>query len=158
MRVLTRIAFVALSALLATNVTALLAPAQGDKDAKIPVRHLKFTPKDPMAGFKLGGRNKLTALDDAGAVEALLGKDSVKSLIDAVDFAKEKIVMLSWSTSGPPDGMLAHEVKGTGKDRKLQFYVQAPNAQTRGERLRLALDFFAVPKDVAVAFDPKERN
>jgi len=95
---------------------------------------------------------------NAAAVERLLGKDSAKKLLELVDFKKEKIALASWATSGPPEGSLKHEVKGEGKERRLVFYVQAPaGAQIRGQRERIAADFFAVPMDIAVVFDPTER-
>ncbi len=130
--------------------------AQGDKgkDAKATVRALKFAPKDPTIGFKIGGQNKLTTLADSEAVEKLVGKESAKGLVDAVDFTKEQIVLVSWTTSGPPDGVLMHEMK----DGKIQFYVQEPiGVKVRGQRARIAADFFASPRDAKVAFDPKER-
>jgi hypothetical protein len=132
--------------------------AQAGKDEKIVVRKLKFVPKDPTVTFRIGGKSKLTTLEDATAVEKLVGKDSAKALVDLVDFKKEKIVFVSWTTGGPPDGVLSHEVKGTGKELKLNFYVQGPPAgNPRGLRARLGADFFVVPRSVAVAFDPKER-
>jgi hypothetical protein len=130
--------------------------AQGDKgkDTKSAVRTLKFAPKDATVSFKIGGQNKLTALADAEAVEKLVGKDAAKALVDAVDFTKEQIVLVSWTCSGPPDGVLMNEMK----DGKIQFYVQGPiDAKVRGQRARIAGDFFAVPRDAKVAFDPKER-
>jgi hypothetical protein len=129
----------------------------GDKPAA--VRPLKFKPADPTAIFTLGGKANATALADAAAVEKLIGKASAKGLVDQVNFEKEAIVFVSWNTSGPPDGNLMHEFKGDGKDRKLTFYVQGPpGGGARGQRLRIGADFFAVPRDVAVTFDPKERN
>jgi hypothetical protein len=146
----------------ATVAMAILAgagTAAQDKDEKIVVRPLKLVVKDFAVIGRIGGQNKLTTLADATAVEKLLGKDAAKSLGDQADFAKEQIVLVSWGTSGPPDGMLKHEIKGMDKDRKLIFYVQGPvGAMVRGQRLRLGADFFAVPKGVAVSFDPKERN
>jgi hypothetical protein len=131
--------------------------AQDDKgkDAKSSVRALKFAPKDPTIGFKIGGLSKLTTFADADAVEKLVGKESAKGLVDAVDFTKEQIVLVSWTTAGPPEGMLMHEVK----DGKLQFFIQGPNGVKipRGQRARLGADFFAVPRDAKVAFDPRER-
>ena len=129
------------------------------KDEKVVVRPLKFAPKDPTATFSLGGQSKLTQCADAAAVEKLVGKDAAKGLVDAVDFEKEKIVLVSWTTSGPPDGSLKHEVKGAGKERKLTFFVQGPaGAKARGQRARLGADFFAVPKSIAVTFEAKERR
>ena len=142
----------------ATGLAVPTLNAQGDKDDKIAVRPLKFTPKDPTLGFTLGGKSKLTPLADAEAVEKLVGKDNAKALTDLVDFKKEQIVLVSWTSSGPPEGKLMHEVKGTGKERRLHFYVQAPDAKIRGARARLAADFFAVPAGIEVSFDPKERK
>ncbi|MBI1832938.1 MAG: hypothetical protein HYR84_15975 [Planctomycetes bacterium] len=128
------------------------------QEEKTTVRPLKFTPKDPTIIFSIGAKNKVTALADAAAVEKLLGKENAKRLTVTVDFDKEQIVFVSWSTSGPPDGMLRHEVKGTGKDRKVTFYVQGPPGVTaRGQRLRIGADFFVLPRHVAVAYDTKER-
>lgn len=136
-------------------LTASDSVAQGEKgkDAKSAVRALKFAPKDPTIGFKIGGQSKLFILADAEAVEKLVGKEAAKGLIDAVDFTKEQIVLVSWTTAGPPDGMLMHEMK----DGKIQFFVQGPAAKTRGQRARLGADFFAVPRDAKVVFDTKER-
>jgi len=124
------------------------------EDSAPTVRQLKFVAKDPTAIFNLGGKGKLTRLADAEAVEKLVGKDAAKRLIDAVDFTKEAIVLVSWSTSGPPDGKLQQQLK----DKNLQFYVQGPpGGGARGQRLRIAADFFAVPRELNVTFDPKER-
>jgi hypothetical protein len=135
---------------LASSVTA------SDKD-KIDVRTLKFTPKDPTAVFQIGGKGKLTVMTDLAAVEKLVGKDNAKGLAGMVDFNKDQLVLVSWTTSGPPEGTLKYEVKGMGKDRKVIFYVQGPNAAVRGQRARIGADFFALPKDVPVTFEPKER-
>jgi hypothetical protein len=127
-------------------------------DEKPAVRPVKFVAKDPTVAFMIGGMSKVTTLADAEAVEKLVGKDSAKSLIDAVDFKKETLVLVSWTTSGPPDGMLNHEIKGDGADRKVTFYVQGPaGAKVRGQRARIGADFFAVPRDLKVAFESKER-
>jgi hypothetical protein len=126
-------------------------------DAKIVVRKLKFEPK-PKVIFMIAGKSKLWALEDAAAALKLVGKDAAKALVDLVDFKNEKVVLVSWTTSGPHDGVLSHQVKGTGKDRSLNFYVQGPPAgNPRGLRARLGADFFAVPRTVTVTFEPKER-
>jgi hypothetical protein len=131
--------------------------AQGEKD-KLVVRSLKFMPSDPSVSFFIGGMSKVTVCTDAAAVEKLVGRDSAKQLLNAFNFENESIVLVSWTTSGPPDGALKHEVKGEGKDRKVTFYVQGPPAGgARGQRARIGADFFAVPKGTAVTFDPKER-
>jgi len=129
----------------------------GDSKAS-EVRHLVFAPKDPTIALIIGGMNKVTSLTDAEAVEKLLGKNNAKALIASVDFDKEQLVLVSWSTSGPPDGVLRHEMKGDAKDRKVTFYVQGPpGGGVRGQRLRLGADFFAVPRSVTVVYDSKER-
>jgi hypothetical protein len=143
---------------------AVILPVSGafatekEKEEKITVRSVAFKPKDPTSFFRLGGQGKVTALTDAESVEKLVGKDNAKMLVDAVDFTKEQLVFISWTTSGPPDGKLMHEVKGMGKDRKVIFYVQGPEkGKIRGQRARLGADFFALPKNVTVEFEPKER-
>jgi hypothetical protein len=124
------------------------------KDTKPMVRPLKFAPKDPTINFKIGGMGKLTVLTDAEAVEKLVGQASAKSLTDAVDFKKESIVLVSWTTSGPPEGVLKHEIK---KDAVV-FYVQGPpGGGARGQRARIGADFFAIPRDVQATFEPRER-
>lgn len=155
MKSLLLILLAGMSALLATTGSA----APGDKDDKVVVRLLRLQGSDPATVFQLGGQSKLTTLADAVAVEKLVGKAGAKSLVDGVDFTKEQIVLVSWTTSGPPDGKLSHEVKGKADDRQLVFFVQGPiGAKVRGQRARIGVDFFAVPRNVAVTFDPKERG
>lgn len=127
------------------------------KEDKV-VRPLKFTPANPRINFSIGGQNKLVTLPDAAAVEKLVGKDSAKSLVELVDFKKETIVLVSWTTSGPPEGVLKFEMKGQGEARMVQFYIQGPpGGGVRGQRARIGADFFAVPSNLKVSFDPKER-
>ena len=134
------------------------AEGKAGGDAKPLVRPIKFVAKDPTIAFTIGGMSKVTTLADAEAVEKLIGKASAKSLLDAVDFQKEMLVLVSWTTSGPPDGTLQHEMKGEGAARKITFFVQGPpGAGIRGQRARIGADFFAVPRDTKVAFDAKER-
>jgi hypothetical protein len=130
-----------------------------DAAKKIVVRPLTFAPKDPTVNFRIGGQNKLTVLADAAAVEKLVGKDNAKTLTAGVDFDKEMIVLVSWTTAGPPEGKLKYAVAGNDKEVRLTFYVQGPPAdQPRGQRARIGADFFAIPRNVAVTFDAKERN
>ena len=131
----------------------------GDKSAKIDVRALQFKPTDSSFFIHVGGQNKVTTLINTASMEKLLGKGNAKALASQVDFGKEKIVLVSWTTSGPPEGTLKYEVKGTGKDCRVTFYVQGPPGATiRGQRARIAADFFAVPRNAVVLFDPQERN
>ncbi len=127
-------------------------------DGSITVRPLAFKPSEDGFYIRFGGQAKVTTMESAAAVEELLGKATAKQILDVVDFTKEKVVLVSWSTSGPPEGSLKHEVEGEGKERRLVFYVQGPaGSQIRGMRERIAADFFAVPKDLVVAFDAAER-
>jgi len=144
--------------LVLAGLTPQASQAQDAKEEKIVVRPLKFTPKDPALNYRIGGQSKTTTLADPAAVKKLVGTDNAKALLDLVDFQKEKLVLVSWTTSGPPDGTLQHEFKGTGKDPRLIFFVQGPpGANARGQRARLGANFFAVPRNVDVSFDPKER-
>jgi hypothetical protein len=124
--------------------------AQGDNEKKIGVRLLEFKREDPTFIIRVGGQSKLTTLADAAALEKLVGKNQAKSLVDLVDFAKDKIVLVSWTTSGPPEWKLEYTVAGAGQERRLTFYVQGPpGAGARGQRARIGADFFAVPKNLA---------
>lgn len=127
-------------------------PKKGEQ--KTSVRPIKIDFGDPTLAFKIGGQSKLTSMTDLDAVEMLVGKAAAKTLGAAVDFQMESLVLVSWTTSGPPDGTLKHEVK---KDGAIVFYVQGPGGQVRGQRARIGADFFAVPKDAKVSFDVKER-
>ena len=143
---------------LATGLADSAVQAQGDKDNEKIVRPLQFAPKDPTVVFMIGGQSTLIRLTDAEAVEKLVGKSAAHSLIDLVDFKKEAIVLVSWTTSGPPEGVLKHETKGDGAGRRVQFYVQGPpGGGARGQRARIGADFFAVSREVKATFDPVER-
>jgi hypothetical protein len=129
-------------------------------DGSITVRALSFKPSDRNFALKFGGKSKVTTMADAAAVERLFGKEFSKELMRLADFTKEQIVLVSWTTAGPPEGVLKHEVKGKeGEEPQLVFYVQGPKgAGIRGMRARIGAEFFAVPKDIAVAFDAVERR
>jgi hypothetical protein len=144
---------------LAAAVCEPLPAGEKGKDSKgeRSVRALKFAPKSPILVFAIGGKGKLTRCDDAVALANLLGANGqaeANALAAQVDFKKEAIVFISWTTSGPPDGVLTHQVT----DKKVTFFVQGPGAgAARGLRARIGADFFAVPRDRKVTFDPKER-
>lgn len=125
---------------------------------KIIVRHLAFKPANRMFGLRFGGKSTITVLEDASAARKLFGEENAQSLVGLVDFTKEKIVLVSWTTAGPPEGELKHEIKTEGDDRETVFYVQGPDCQIRGMRARIGADFFAVSKAIAVSFDAKERQ
>jgi hypothetical protein len=126
------------------------ATAQGNGD----VRALKLAPpRPPMTIFTFAGRNEMITFANAGDVERLMGKEAASGLVDQVDFAREKMVLVSWTTPGTPDGTLRYEVE----NGKIVFFVQGPGTNFRGKRLRLGADFFAVPRNADVVFDLKER-
>jgi hypothetical protein len=151
------VCLVGLASAIALTAAEPSKPAGGAEEP-ITVRSLAFKPTEDDFYSRFGGQNKVTTMEDGEAVKRLLGKDSAKKLLELVDFTKEKVVLASWATSGPPEGSLKHEVKGEGKERRLVFYVQGPaGAQFRGQRARIAADLFAVPRDIVVAFDPAER-
>lgn len=132
--------------------------AHGGGDAAVPVRPLAFKPSEDDFFIRFGGQNKLTIFETAAAMETLLGKEAAKDLASRVDFGKERVALVSWTTGGPPEGVLKHEFEGEGGEQRLVFYVQGPRGvQFRGMRALIAADFFAVPKGVAVSFDPEER-
>jgi len=144
------LAFACTFALLAT-VTAAGEPG---KD----IRPILFKPIDGSLNIKLGGQSKTYVAKDAATAEEFLGKEDAKALAAKLDFTKEQLVLVSWTTSGPPEGTLKHEIKGAAGNRALVFFVQAPAAPVRGQRARIGMDLFAVPRDLAVSFDAKERR
>ena len=159
------------SILVCVVATLTAATCADDKGDKIAVRNVEFTPKDDKADKALiiwlgiSGQSKVTTLTDAAAIEKLVGTDNVKGQLSKVDFNKDQLVCVSWMSSGPPYGTLKHEVKGVGKDRQVTFYVQGSGrvkAKKGNSSVELVIDFigadfFALPRNVKVAFDPKER-
>ena len=100
--------------------------------------------------YTFAGKNDMTIFANAEAVESFMGKDAAKGLIDGVDFSKEKIVLVSWITTGPPDGSLQYEVnKGV-----IEFYMQSPG-NVRRERLAtygaVSLPCRAMPRWCSIA-------
>src|SRR5262249_22613373 len=100
--------------------------AQDKKEDKLAVRRLKFMPDDNTVVFLIGRQSKLTMLEDAAAVEKLVGKKAAKAIGDQVDFEREKIAFVSWATSGPPDGKLMQEHKVDQLGATLNFYFRGP--------------------------------
>jgi hypothetical protein len=81
-----------------------------------------------------------------------LGEDIAKQIIGKVGFAKEALVHVSWGSSGPPFGELAHEIKDGKGGKTITFFVLEPKVNQRGMAYRLGNDFFAVPKNSSVQF------
>ena len=100
-------------AVLGAMVSQPTSAGEKGKDDK-SVRMLKFAPKKAATLFTIGGKSQVMRCDDVDAVAKLLGNDGAteaKALAAQVDFDKESIVLVSWTTSGPPDGVLKHESK-----------------------------------------------
>jgi len=76
------------------------------------------------------------------------GPKGAPQLAKQVDFAKEQILFVRWSSSGPPFGTLRYDVKAEGKTHVVEFHIQEPKAKVRGEALRIGADYFAVPKGI----------
>jgi hypothetical protein len=127
--------------------------AQGRVNGEVRLLRLA-PPRPPMTIFTFAGRNEMISFADAAELEKLMGIEAAAGLADQVDFSREKIVLVSWSTPGTPDGTLRYHVK---RDGAIEFFVQGPGTNFRGIRLRLGADFFAVPRDAKVVFDLNER-
>lgn len=156
------------SSLVYAAVTLTSATFVDDKDEKIAVRALSLPPKDPKDPrlyLRIGGHSKVVVLTNTAAVEKLLGKESAKCVLSMVDFEKEQLVFVSWITDSTTDGSLKHESKGAGAERLITFYVQGSGKgkAKKGESsvelvvTIIGADFFALPRNVKVGFDPKER-
>lgn len=147
---------VGISLALSIAALAVVGRSAGQEGEKSTVRPLKFAPRDPALIFRIGGQSKLHTFGDPAALDKFLGKAAAEALARQVDFAQEQIVLVSWTTSGPPEGVLRYEA--TGKGKGITFFVQGPPpGRPRGMRARIGADFFAVPKTAQVHFDPKER-
>ena len=98
--------------------------------------------------------NKSYVISSEKEAVKLFGKTLGPALIEGVDFTKEQAVIVSWITGGPPFGTLMWHAPD---ETSIEFYIKAPRARARGEAARFGVDRFAVPADVKVTFDPKER-
>ncbi|MBY0525950.1 MAG: hypothetical protein K2R98_21330 [Gemmataceae bacterium] len=155
---------------------ALLGTSGFAADAdKAPVRQLKF--KTGQASLPMGGTQVVLFADAKELIKGLeerikdkfvegkgfipatpeerkaIAEKLAKELGEQVDFTKEQIAWVGWTTSGPPEGQLKHEIK----DKEVIFYVQAPAANVRGQRARIGNDFFAVPAKLKAQIEKGER-
>lgn len=130
------------------------------KDPEAPqVRALKFEPAKQDFYIEFGGKNMLEEFESQAKVAKALGVKAAKALTDQMDFEKEKLVLVSWNTSGPPEGKLMHELVMKGGEKRIVFFVKAPaNVLIRGQRARIGADFFAVPRHATLAFEATERK
>ena len=125
----------------------------------LPARPLKFETASPNFFISFGGKFELHEFSSSQKASEVLMKENLSGLMKQVDFEKEKLVLVSWLTSGPPEGKLMQELVGSGGEKQLVFFVQGPKGvQIRGQRARLGADFFAVPKNLQVVLNKKERS
>lgn len=104
-----------------------------------------------------GGTGKVTAWTSAAAIRKELGDFPwLANLLKDVDFKTERVVLVGWMSSGPPEGELRWRSSTVrGKD-VIDFYVDPPKrARFRGERARLGVYFFAIPRDVSAIYRPE---
>ena len=95
-----------------------------------------------------GGNGKVTAWTTADAFRKAFGDPSwVSPLLKQVDFKTEQLVLVGWTTSGPPDGELRSKSSKVRGKEVINFYVAPPKGmRPRGERARIGADFFAIPR------------
>jgi RNA polymerase sigma factor (sigma-70 family) len=128
------------------------APIPGEvarPDATPPptIRHLEIK-TDPKVTDN-PGVSIFTTEKEAAAV---VGDGIAKQLAEKVDFKKEKVAFVRWSSGGPPFDTLAPEVKKTDDGYVVTFAQKSAvkPGQPRGRALRMGRDYFAVPVAVKV--------
>ncbi len=119
----------------------------------------KLFPGDVPPGFFIehGGNGKVTAWTTADAFRRAFGDPSWGApLLKQVDFKTEQLVLVSWMTSGPPEGELRSRSSTVRGKNVIDFYVDPPKgARFRGERARLGAYFFAIPRDATAIYTPE---
>ena len=110
----------------------------------------KLYPGNVPPGFFIehGGKGKVTAWTTAEAFRKAFGDPSwVAPLLKQVDFKTEQLVLVGWTTSGPPDGELRSKSSKVRGKEVINFYVAPPKGmRPRGERARIGADFLAIPR------------
>ena len=104
-----------------------------------------------------GGTGKVTAWNSAAALRKELGDFPwLAKLLKDVDFKTEQVVLVSWMSSGPPEGELRSRSSTVRGKNVIDFYVDPPKgARFRGERARLGAYFFAIPRDATAIYTPE---
>ncbi len=110
---------------------------------------------DAMAAAKLTGKTGVTEYATEKEASAALGEKIARQLTGKVDYMRDKLVFISWGTSGPPFGMLKSEIKGEAGKQEIIFFVEEPVVAARGQAYRLGTDFYSIPKDAKVGFRNK---
>lgn len=115
--------------------------AQAKEKPKVAVRSLILKDR---RGLQAGGSGA-TLFASQEEIAKLLNENAARELGGQVDFTKEQVVWVQWTTMGPPYGSLLHEIK----EGEVVFYVQKPPGRV-GTTPRMGHDFFAVPANVKV--------
>ena len=104
-----------------------------------------------------GGLGNITAWSSAATLRKAFGNVRwVAALLKQVDFKTEQLVLVSWTTSGPPEGELRFRATTIRGQEVITFYVDPPKGvRVRGNRARLGADFFAIPRDAMLRFTPE---
>jgi hypothetical protein len=119
----------------------------------------KLYPGNVPPGFFIehGGKGKVTAWTSAATLRKELGDFPwLAKLLKDIDFKTEQVVLVSWMTSGPPEGELRSRSSTVRGKNVIDFYVDPPKgARFRGERARLGAYFFAIPRDATAIYTPE---
>ena len=107
--------------------------------------------------FEHGGAGKVTMWTSAAALRKQLGDFPwLARLLKGIDFKTEQVVLVSWTTSGPPEGELRSRSSTVRGKAVIDFYVDPPKgARVRGERARVGAYFFAIPRDATATYTPE---
>jgi len=128
------------------------------RDAGRAVRRLEVRGLPDDFAMRHGGGGAVAVFADRRALVKRFGDPTTIVIAPLVDFAREDVVLVSWTTAGPPEGELVFEVLRERRGVRVAFRVRAPRgAEIRGMRARIGADFFALPKGWKATFDPKER-
>ena len=114
---------------------------------------------DMHTGFIIehGGLGTVTTWQSASAFRKAIGDFAwVKTLLKAIDFKTEQLVLVSWMSSGPPEGELRSRSSTVRGKAVIDFYLDPPKgARVRGERARVGAYFFAIPRDATAIYTPE---
>jgi hypothetical protein len=118
------------------------------------IRTLPFTPSDPAFFHRNGGKPGVLSFKTLKDLGRVLKKAEAQALVAGVNFNTEQVVLVLWTTSGPPDGVLSFRMEqGSGGQQRGVFFVQEPpESQIRGMRFSQSAHFFSVPKNMNVTF------
>ena len=114
---------------------------------------------DMHTGFIIehGGLGKVTTWQSASAFRKAIGDFAwVKTLLKAIDFKTEQLVLVSWMSSGPPEGELRFRSSTKRGQLVVDFYVDPPKGvRVRGERARVGAYIFAIPRGANAIYTPE---